>query len=306
MTKPVLVIMAAGMGSRYGGLKQMEAVGSNGELIIDFSLYDAMRAGFQTVIFIIKKENELDFRNLIDHKAGRFMETKYAFQELSDLPDGYSVPEGRQKPWGTCHAVLAARDLIEGPFAVINADDYYGAGAFRQAYDFLISARDGEKLDCCMIGYRLSHTLTDSGHVARGVCEASADGFLEKIVERTKVIRRDGKVFFTEDEEKTWVEIQQDAVVSMNFWGFSAGIIKEFKDMLPPFLDKLAGGDPLKGEMLLPHAVGRLLNVGKARFKILKSEDKWHGVTYREDREDVVSALQSLKDKGIYPEALWK
>jgi len=306
MKKPVLVIMAAGMGSRYGGLKQMEAVGSGGELIIDFSLFDAMTAGFKKAIFIIKRENEEDFRKLIDGRAGRFLETEYAFQELSDIPEGYCVPKGREKPWGTCHAVISARNLIDSPFVVINADDYYGADAFHKVYGFLTSAIDDDKLNCCMMGYRLGNTLTDSGHVTRGVCRASSDGFLEEIVERTRVVRRDGKILFSDDEEVSGTELPEETIVSMNFWGFSSKIMKEFSDMLPEFIDGTLKENPLKGEFLLPYAVGRLLNAGRAKFKILMSEDRWHGVTYREDREDVMAALQSMKDKGLYPEVLWK
>jgi len=306
LKEPVLVIMAAGMGSRYGGLKQMDPVCQTGELIIDFSLYDAMRAGFKKAVFIIKKENESDFKKLIDNGAGRFLETEYAFQELSDIPDGYIVPEGREKPWGTCHAVLSARRLVDGPFAVINADDFYGAGAFHKIYDFLTAAKDDDKLNCCMIGYRLLNTLTENGHVARGVCEASSDGFLLNIVERIKIKRRDGKIMFTEDEEKTWTEIKGDTVVSMNFWGFSEKVMKEFSEMLPSSLDKIMKENPLKGELLLPHAVERLLITGRGKFKILMSEDKWHGVTYKEDKEGVSSALKLMKDRGDYPEILWK
>ena len=302
--EPVLVIMAAGMGSRYGGLKQMDAVGSGGELIIDFSLYDAMTAGFKKVIFIIKREIEEDFRALIDNKAGKFLETEYAFQELSDIPDGYFVPEGREKPWGTGHAVLAARNFVDSPFAVINADDFYGAGAFKKMYDFLTKAKDDEKMNCCMVGYRLENTLTDSGHVTRGVCETDR-GFLEKIVETMKIERRDEKIMYEKNDE-TWAEISGETVVSMNFWGFSEGVMNEISEMFPSSLEKIMRENTLKGEFLLPLAVEDLLRADKAKVKILMSEDKWHGVTYKEDRDGVVSALQEMKDKGLYPEVLWK
>jgi len=304
--EPVLIIMAAGMGSRYGGLKQIDPIGSGGELIFDFSLYDAFMAGFKKAIFIIKKEMEADFRELVDGRAGKFMEIEYAFQELSDLPKGYSIPEGREKPWGTCQAVLSARRLVDGPFVAINADDFYGAGAFSTMYDFLISAKDSEKYECCMVGYLLKNTLTENGHVARGVCTVSNDNFLTNVTERTHIARRDGKIMFTEDERKTWTEVSENAIVSMNFWGFSSGIMTEMEEMFPAFLDKILRDAPLKGEFFLPAVVSELIDGKKASFKVLMSSDKWHGVTYKEDREAVVSAIQSLKDAGFYPEVLWK
>ena len=304
--EPVLLIMAAGMGSRYGGLKQMDPVGPAGELIVDFSLYDALKAGFKKAVFIIKKEMESDFRELIDKRAGRFIETEYAFQELDGLPAGYSVPPGREKPWGTCHAVLSARHLIDSHFAVINADDFYGADAFRQMYSFLDSAEDYEKINCCMIGYKLENTLAKHGHVARGICDVSYEGYLTGIVERTKVLRRYGKTLFTEDDEKTWNEIKGNPPVSMNFWGFSKAVLEGFAGEFTAFLDAAVKEDPLKAEFLLPFAVGRLIAENKADVKVMMSADKWYGVTYREDGEDVTEALQSFKDEGIYPETLWK
>ena len=304
--EPALIIMAAGMGSRYGGLKQMEPVGSGGELIIDFSLYDAFLAGFKKVIFIIKKEMEADFRELIDNKAGKFIKAEYAFQELSDLPEGYGVPSGREKPWGTCQAVLSARHLVDGPFAVINADDFYGADAFHKMYDFLSSAADDDKYRCSMIGYKLENTLTEHGHVARGVCEVSESGFLTGIQERTKIMWRNEKIMFTEDEEKTWTEVPDGSLVSMNFWGFSKGVMNEILEEFPVFLDRILQENPLKGEFFLPLAVGQMIQEDKASFKVLMSQDKWHGVTYKEDKESVVSAIQSMKDRGEYPEVLWK
>ena len=306
MKEPVLLVMAAGMGSRYGGLKQMDPVGSAGELIIDFSLYDSFMAGFKKAVFIIKKETEDDFRALIEGRSGKFMETGYAFQELSDMPFGYSVPDGREKPWGTCHAVMSAKALIDGPFAVINADDFYGPDAFHSMYDFLVSAEDGDKLDCSMIGYKLENTLTEHGHVARGVCAVSPDGFLTDITERTNVMRRDGKIMFTEDGEKTWTEISDGTTVSMNFWGFSKRVMDELAEMFPKFLDNALRENPLKGEFFLPLAASSLINDGKASFKVIMSKDKWHGVTYKEDRASVAVSLKAMKDSGIYPEVLWK
>ena len=304
MKEPVLIVMAAGMGSRYGGLKQMDPVGSAGELIIDFSLYDAVMAGFKKVIFIIKKEMEEDFRALIDDRAGRFIEVEYAFQSINDLPPGYSVPGGRVKPWGTSHAVLSCKDMVDGPFAVINADDYYGAGAFHSMYEFLERAEDGAKYDYCMVGYLLENTLTEHGHVARGVCENTEDGYLLGIAERTKIMWRNGEIQYTENEED-WVSVPKGTTVSMNFWGFTPSMMKEIESRFPAFLDKALVENPEKGEFLLPRTVDDLLKEGKATIKILPSTDKWFGVTYKEDRESVVNALQSMKDKGLYPEKLW-
>ncbi|WP_303857352.1 nucleotidyltransferase family protein [Aminicella lysinilytica] len=305
MNKPTLVIMAAGMGSRYGGLKQIDPVGDHGEIILDFSLYDAMMAGFEKVIFIIKKENEKDFHEIIDGRAGKHLQVEYAFQELADLPEGYQVPEGRQKPWGTCHAVLSARDLIDGPFAVINADDYYGPGAFSTIYDFLETAEDKDKYDYAMVGYELSKTLTENGYVSRGVCRVADDGSLASVTERTKIMWRGSDVAYTDDDE-VWTTLPKDATVSMNFWGFTESMVREMQAGFPLFLDKALAENPLKGEYFLPSVVSQLIDNGKARVRVLKSRDQWYGVTYKEDKEAVVSALQAMKDKGLYPEILWK
>ena len=306
MNKPVLVIMAAGMGSRYGGLKQIDPVSDQGEIILDFSLYDAMMAGFEEAIFIIKKENEADFRALIDERAGKHMKVKYAFQELSDLPEGYRAPEGRVKPWGTCHAVLSARKLIDGPFAVINADDYYGPGAFQSIYDYLEKASDDELYRYCMVGYEVQNTLTENGHVARGVCSVGTDETLQDIVERTKIMRREEGIAFTEDDGTTWTPLSEGTVVSMNFWGFTRSFVSEMEARFPAFLDKALAENPLKGEYFLPGVVDQLIKEHKASVKVLKSRDKWYGVTYKEDKPGVVDALQAMKDKGIYPEKLWR
>lgn len=306
MNKPILIIMAAGMGSRYGGLKQIDPVSDQGEIILDFSLYDARMAGFEKAVFIIKKENEADFRALIDEKAGRYMEVEYAFQQLEDLPEGYAVPEGRVKPWGTCHAVLSARHLIDGPFAVINADDYYGPGAFASVYDYLEQAGDDEKYRYCMAGYQLENTLTENGHVARGVCRVSDQGYLEDIVERTKIMRRGDAIAYTEDDGGTWHELAEGTTVSMNFWGFTQSFVREMEARFPAFLDKALAENPLKGEYFLPGVVDQLIREQKASVRVLTSHDKWYGVTYKEDKASVVDALQSMKDKGLYPEKLWK
>lgn len=306
MNKPVLVIMAAGMGSRYGGLKQIDPISDQGEIILDFSLYDAYMAGFEKAIFIIKRENEEDFRALVDERAGKHMEIAYAFQELTDLPEGYEVPEGRVKPWGTCHAVLSARDLIDGPFAVINADDYYGPGAFQTIYNYLEAAADDDKYRYCMVGYQLPNTLTENGHVARGVCSVNEAGQLADIVERTKIMRREGVIQFTEDDGETWNSLPEDTTVSMNFWGFTRSFIDEMESRFPAFLDQAMVENPMKGEYFLPGVVDQLIKEDKATVRVLTSEDKWYGVTYKEDKQGVVDALQSMKDKGLYPEKLWK
>ena len=316
MNKPVLIIMAAGMGSRYGGLKQIDLVSDKGEIILDFSLYDAMMAGFEDVVFVIKEENEADFRALIDERAGKHMNVRYAFQKLEDIPEGYKVPEGREKPWGTCHAVMSARHLVNGPFAVINADDYYGPGAFQSMYDFLEkSAEEAAKEEAagtkpaqyefCMIGYELKNTITENGHVSRGVCDVTDGGYLKDIVERTKIMRRDGGIQYTEDGE-SWVTLPEDTVVSMNFWGFSKDMMTEMVAGFPEFLDEALKTNPLKGEYFLPGVVDTLLKEEKARVRVLRSRDKWYGVTYKEDKQTVVDALQAMKDKGLYPDVLWK
>lgn len=304
--EPILVIMAAGMGSRFGGLKQIEPISDKGEIILDFSLYDAFMAGFKKAIFVIKREKEEDFRKLIDNGAAKYMEVDYAFQQLNDLPDGYSVPEGREKPWGTAHAVMAARHLADGSIAVINADDYYGPGAFQTIYDFLEGACDGEKYSYCMVGYDIENTLTENGFVSRGVCKTSEQGFLTEITERTKIQWKDGEIVYTEDDGKTWKNLPKGTTVSMNFWGFTPSMMKEMEAGFPAALDKILAENPLKGEYFLPGVVDRLLREGKAEVKVLKSRDRWYGITYKEDKESVVSALQSMKDKGEYPDKLWK
>lgn len=310
--EPILVIMAAGMGSRFGGLKQIEPISDKGEIILDFSLYDAVMAGFQKVVFVIKRENEQDFRALIDEKAGKYIDVAYAYQELTDLPQGYTVPEGRTKPWGTAHAVLAARKHADGPIAVINADDYYGPGAFQTMYEFLVKAEEQTRQaqparqHYCMVGYEIENTLTENGFVSRGVCETDASGMLTGITERTKIRRQGEKIVYTDDDGAVLGEIPRGQIVSMNFWGFPASMLQEMEAGFPAVLDKILAENPLKGEYFLPGVVDRLLHEGKADVKVLRSRDRWYGVTYKEDKESVVNALQSMKDKGEYPDKLWK
>lgn len=310
MNKPILIVMAAGMGSRYGGLKQMDPVGTNGELIIDFSLYDAWKAGFEKVVFVIKKEMEADFRAIIDRGAGRKLQVEYVFQELRDLPAGYGVPEGRVKPWGTGHAVLAARTVTNQPFAVINADDFYGAEAFQNIYDFLKSAEDDSFRRYCMVGYRIENTLTENGHVARGVCIADESGYLKDITERTKIQRNDGVIQYEADAGEPgggtrWENIPEGTLVSMNLWGFTESMMAELSKRFPVFLDKALEENPMKAEYFLPFVVDELIRGGQATVKVLTSTEKWHGVTYREDKESVMAALAEMKEKGRYPFDLW-
>ncbi len=305
MTEPLLVVMAAGMGSRYGGPKQIDPVGDNGEIIIDFSLFDAVNAGFKKVIFIIKKSIEADFKEIIGDRMSKLIDVKYAYQEVDVLPEGYSVPQGREKPWGTAHAVLCCRNLIDAPFAVINADDYYGKEAFSLIYNYLVNSRDDEVYRYAMVGYTLENTLTDHGHVARGVCVATPDGFLQDIHERTHIEKRENTAEYTEDDGRTWVKIPRGSTVSMNLWGFSQSFLGEIANRFPTFLDNAAAANPLKAEFFLPSVVNELLLSGKASVRILKTPDKWYGVTYREDKSAVVEAIRAMRKQGIYPAKLW-
>ena len=304
MNKPVLVIMAAGMGSRYGGLKQIDPVDEEGHIIMDFSMFDAKRAGFEKVIFIIKKENEADFRAAVGDRMEKYMEVSYAFQEIDNIPDGCQVPEGRVKPWA--HAVLSCIDQIDGPFAVINADDYYGQEAFRLIYDYLASHEDDDKYRYTMVGYELGNTVTDNGHVARGVCDMNSEGELIAIHERTRIEKRDGGIAYTEDDGATWVSVPADTTVSMNMWGFTRSILDEIKAGFPAFLNEGLKKNPMKCEYFLPFVVDELLGEKRATVKVLKSMDKWYGVTYKEDKPVVVAAIQNLKDGGLYPQKLWE
>ena len=299
--------MAAGMGSRYGGLKQLDPVGNHGQLIIDYSIYDARRAGFETVVFVIKRELEEAFKAGIGDRLSKVIDVRYAFQELSDLPEGYSVPDGRVKPWGTCHAILAARDVVDGPFAVVNADDYYGPEGFREIYDYL--AANPDRPGCyefAMVGYRLGNTVTENGSVARGICEEDEHSFLVRATERTRLEAEGADARFTEDGGETWTHLSGDTVVSMNLWGFTRSFMDEARARFPAFLDKTLAENPLKGEYFLPSVVTQLLDEHKARVKVLRSADKWYGVTYREDRPVVLKAIADMTASGLYPDNLWE
>lgn len=306
MKKPVLVVMAAGMGSRYGGLKQIDPVGNHGQLIIDYSIYDARRAGFETVVFVIKHEIEETFKAAIGDRLSRVIDVKYAYQELTDLPEGYEVPEGRIKPWGTTHAVLAARQVVDGPFAVINADDCYGPTAYKAIYEYLSSTP--ENPDChefAMVSYLLGNTVTENGHVARGVCVEDENNFLTAVTERTRIEKDGENARFTEDEGQTWTALPGDTVVSMNLWGLTRGFIDEAWQRFPAFLDKTLEENPVKGEYYLPGVISDLIEEGKARVKVLRSTDKWYGVTYQADKPAVVEAITKKTAEGVYPDNLW-
>lgn len=306
MKKPVLVIMAAGMGSRYGGLKQIDPIDSEGHIIMDFSIYDAVRAGFEKVVFIIKRENEADFRESIGNRMEKQIQVEYVFQELDDLPQGYALPAERKKPWGTGHAVRSCRSVIQGPFAVINADDYYGVHAFQMIYDFLTSHEDDEKYQYTMVGYLLENTLTEHGHVARGVCTINDRGHLTGITERTRIERRPEGPAYTENEGASWTLVSPQSVVSMNMWGFTSSMLWELDQRFGDFLDQNLSENPLKCEYFLPFVVDELIREGKADVTVLKSMDKWYGVTYKEDKPVVVKAIQALKEANVYPQRLWE
>ena len=308
MEKPILVVMAAGMGSRYGGLKQIDPVGCEGEAILDYSLFDAHEAGFETAVIIIKEAIQKDFMETVGARLKKApMEIRYAYQELTKLSEGYSVPEGRTKPWGTCHAVVCAREAIgNAPFAVINADDYYGKAAFKEIYNYLSAHGDDEKYRYCMVGYELGKTVTDNGSVARGVCQVNNEGYLTSVVERTKIEKQaDGAIRFTEDGT-TWMDLPEKTTVSMNMWGFTPSFAAESQARFPAFLDKALVENPMKGEYFLPSTVSALLAEDKATVKMLYSPDKWYGVTYAADKPVVVNALKKMTEQGLYPDGLWK
>lgn len=300
--EPTLVVMAAGMGSRFGGLKQIEPVDGQGHIIIDFSLFDAYRAGFRKVVFVIKKEIEADFRRSIGERMEKWFDVRYIFQSTDDLPTGYSVPEGRTKPWGTGHAVLSARKVVDGPFAAINADDFYGPTAFSTVYDFLAFNEDEDVY--AMVGYRVRNTVTDNGSVARGICETES-GVLKSITERTKIFKDGEDAKYTEDGEH-FTHIPGDTVVSMNMWGFTHKMMDELEKRFPDFLDKNLPANPIKCEYFLPFVVNEQIEEGLSSVRVLPCEEVWYGVTYKEDLASVKAAIQNMKDRGIYTKELWK
>ena len=306
MKKPTLVIMAAGMGSRYGGLKQIDKIDEQGHIIMDFSVFDAKRAGFEKVVFIIKKENEALFREVIGDKVAKYMKVEFAFQDIADLPAGFAVPEERVKPWGTAHAVLSCRHVVEGPFAVINADDYYGVEAFQLIYDYLTTHEDDEKYRYAMVGYEIGKTVTENGYVSRGICEVDENGELIRVTERTQIEKKADGIAWLAEDGKTWEYTDVRTPVSMNMWGFTNSILKEIEARFPDFLKNGLKTNPMKCEYYLPAAVTQLLEEGRAAVKVLQSADQWYGVTYQEDKPMVVKAMQKLKAKGLYPKNLWE
>ncbi len=291
MSKDItLVVMAAGMGSRFGGLKQMEPIGPNGEVILDFSVFDAAKAGFTKVVFVIKHAIEADFKEMVGKRIADKIKVEYVFQETDALPEGYTCPDDRVKPWGTAHAILCCKDVVKEPFAVVNADDYYGRSAFEKMADFLKTDSD----DYCMVGFRLSNTLSENGYVARGVCETE-NGNLATVTERTKI---NSNCEFTEDDGETWTSLSPDTVVSMNLWGFKPDLFSYIEDGFKNFLDKNINVP--KSEYYLPSVVSELIEKGEKNVKLLVAEDKWYGVTYKEDKETVVNAIAQMFKSGMY------
>lgn len=300
MKQPTLVILAAGMGSRFGGLKQITAVDAYGHAIIDFSMYDAYRAGFRKVAFVIKHEIEADFRRYVGGRAEKHFDVKYVFQQTDMLPAGYALPEGRVKPWGTAHAVLCAKDAVDGPFAVINADDFYGPTAYSALYDYLVSDHPGT--EHAMVAYLLRNTVTENGSVARGICDVE-NGFLSDVVERTRIFKRGADAEYTEDGE-TFVPISGETPVSMNFWGFNEGFMEQLEKRFPLWLDKNLPVNPLKAEYFLPFVADAMIKEGEGKVKVLNCHETWHGITYKEDMDSVVSSIAKMRSEGLYPETL--
>lgn len=304
MTKPALVVMAAGIGSRYGGLKQIDSVGPSGERIIDYSVFDALRAGFGKVVFVIKRSIEDDFREIIGKGIENHCETTYVCQELGNLPDGQLVPDGRTKPWGTGHATLISKGAIDGPFSVINADDFYGTASFKDLAKHLSGLRDSDTVaNYCMVGYQLRNTVTEHGHVARGVCTLNGDNNLLGIRERTRVQGYGEKARYSEDEGKSWVELPLDSTVSMNLWGFTPSIFENLDNAFRHFLR--CSGNLRTQEFFLPDVVNSLIQANRARVKVIPTKERWVGVTYRRDKPIVKRHIQALVSAGIYPENLW-
>ncbi len=303
MEKPVLVIMAAGMGSRYGGLKQIDKVDDEGDKIIDFSIFDAKRAGFEKVIFIIKRENHELFKEAIGDRVSKSIEVEYVFQELSDIPEGEKVYDQRTKPYGTAHAVRSVRNVVKGPFAVINADDFYGREAFSKIYKRLEDSQNAAG-DYCMVGFRLGNTLTENGSVSRGICSTDENGNLKDIIERTKIVMTEDGAAYTENGTD-YIPISTDSVTSMNIWGFSSDFLQEIDKAFARFYKEELPANIEKAECYLPFVVDEMIKRGKATVKVLSSSDRWFGVTYKEDKEYVRQQISELKAKGVYPRDLW-
>ena len=305
MKEPILVILAAGMGSRYGGLKQMDPVGPGGEAIIDYSVFDAKRAGFKRVIFVIKHEIEADFKRIVGSRIEKHMDVTYAFQQLDMLPEGVTIPEGRTKPWGTGHAVLCCQDYIDAPFLAINADDYYGVEAYKIAYEKLSTLQDDDKARFFMVGYELRNTLTENGSVARGVCATDDHGCLTAVIERTHIISTCDGPMYTEDEQ-TYHRLPENVPVSMNMFGFTPTVIEEMRATFPAFHQTTVKANPMKAEFFLPGVVNGMLEKGTASVEVLPCPSRWYGVTYQEDKPLVKAALAEMTGEGLYPTPLWQ
>ncbi|MEE1410566.1 MAG: sugar phosphate nucleotidyltransferase [Bulleidia sp.] len=301
MNQPTLVILAAGMGSRYGGMKQIDGVGNHGEPIIEFSIYDAKQAGFENVVLIIKREHEEAFKQALTNKLEGKINVRFAYQDMCNIPEEFTVPEGRVKPWGTTHALLACKGIVDGPFAIINADDFYGRDAYKVIYDFLTTeVKDNQY---AMVGYPCINTLTDNGTVTRGLCQEDENKCLASIVEIQKIAKKDGHAIYEDNGE--WKEISDTSLVSMNFWGFTPAIFKDMEEIFAKFLQEHLEENPLKCEHVIPTAVGTLVKEHKCSVKMLSSKDAWFGVTYKEDKPNVMQKIQEMKDAGIYPDQLW-
>jgi len=303
--KPILVVMAAGMGSRYGGLKQIDPVGSHGEALLDYSLYDAWQAGFETAVIIIKEAIRADFMELVAPRLEKCpLEIRYAYQEMDKIPEGFGIPAGRTKPWGTTHAVLCAKEAIgDNPFVVLNADDFYGRTAFRTAYNWL--SNNDKPHGYCMVGYEVGRTVSDSGAVTRGICEFDRYGYLSKIVECKQIEKYEGDIRVP-DLKGGWVIIPPEHPVSMNMWGFQPDFLEYVEERFPHFLKNVMPSDPMKAEFLLPTTVGHMVDAGRCTVKMLTSPDNWYGVTYAADKPKVVEALRALTEAGRYPDGLWE
>ena len=302
MKKPVLVIMAAGMGSRYGGLKQIDPVDDQGHIIMDFSIWDALEAGFEEVALIIKRENETDFRQAVGDRISRKIKVHYVYQQLEDIPEGFAVPSGRVKPWGTGHAVLSCIDQIDGPFAVINADDYYGKEAFRQIHDFLVQYTPEKSMDFCMAGFILKNTLSDNGSVTRGICRVNEAGYLTGVEETGNLVKDKEGAAVEEDGVRRPVDA--DSYVSMNMWGLTPEFLPRLAEGFREFFRNLEGRE-LKGEYLLPIFIDELLQAGEISVKVLETSDRWFGVTYQEDKDTVIGAFRKLIEEGVYRKDLF-
>lgn len=305
MNTPQLIVLAAGIGSRYGGLKQIEPLGPNRETILDYSIFDAIRAGFKRVIFVINKDIETEFRLKVEPSIGRYCEVAYVYQSLDNIPTGFVIPKGRIKPWGTAHALLSCKGLVDSPFAVINADDFYGRSAYESIYNFLSqSPKQAKEAQYCMVGYTLNNTLSEHGTVARGICDVGKNGLLRSVRELTRIKRFGSLVKHTEDGEN-WITIPGDSIVSMNMWGFTPRILLELEDLFISFL-KASKDNPLDAEFYLPEAVNQQLRMDKASVNVLHTVDRWFGITYKPDKHVIKEEINGYIEEGVYPANLWE